>query len=49
MTILAAPPEAKRSLDVWGRTPMTIDVMRALKAEFDPTRVLNPGRFAGGI
>jgi glycolate oxidase FAD binding subunit len=48
-TVLAAPAEWKTGLDVWGRPPETIDIMRALKEQFDPARVLNPGRFAGGI
>jgi len=47
--MLGAPPAWKRGLDVWGRPPETLEVMRALKAQFDPKRVLNPGRFAGGI
>jgi glycolate oxidase FAD binding subunit len=47
--ILAAPPAWKTGLDVWGRPPETLDLMRALKAQFDPGRVLNPGRFAGRI
>jgi glycolate oxidase FAD binding subunit len=46
-TILAAPTTWKRGIDVWGRPPETLDVMRALKAQFDPALVLNPGRFAG--
>jgi glycolate oxidase FAD binding subunit len=49
VTVLAAPAEWKEGIDVWGATPETIDIMRALKAQFDPRRVLNPGRFAGGI
>ena len=49
VTILAAPAEWKREVDVWGRPPDALDVMRALKEQFDPHRVLNPGRFAGGI
>lgn len=49
VTILSAPADWKRGLDVWGRPPETLDVMRALKEQFDPQRVLNPGRFAGGI
>lgn len=49
VTILAAPPAWKRGLDVWGRTPETIDLMRSLKEQFDPHGVLNPGRFAGFI
>jgi glycolate oxidase FAD binding subunit len=47
ITILAAPPEWKRGLDVWGRLPDGFEVMRALRAEFDPKRTVNPGRFAG--
>lgn len=46
-TILVAPPEMKRGIDVWGRLPEGFEVMRALRAEFDPERTVNPGRFAG--
>jgi glycolate oxidase FAD binding subunit len=46
-TILAAPSAWKRGLDVWGRTPDGFAVMKALREEYDPTRTLNPGRFAG--
>lgn len=49
VTILAADPEAKRAIDVWGKTPGTLDLMKSLKDQFDPARVLNPGRFAGRI
>jgi glycolate oxidase FAD binding subunit len=47
VTILAAPPAWKRSLDVWGHLPDGFDVMRALRRQFDPHRTINPGRFAG--
>ena len=46
---LAADPEAKQSVDVWGKAPGTFDVMQSLKDQFDPAHVLNPGRFAGRI
>jgi hypothetical protein len=49
VTVMAAPPEFKRDIDIWGRVPETIGVMRALKAEFDPNGVLNPGRFVDRI
>jgi glycolate oxidase FAD binding subunit len=49
VTILAAPPTWKAGLDVWGTAPETLDLMRAMKDQFDPQRVLNPGRFAGHI
>jgi len=47
--VLSAPAALKRDIDVWGRAPETISVMHALKAEFDPKRVLNPGRFVDRI
>jgi len=49
VTVLAAPDDVKRSIDIWGDEPEAIDLMRRLKQEFDPKRVLNPGRFAGRI
>jgi glycolate oxidase FAD binding subunit len=49
VTVLSAPVELKREIDVWGRRPETVHVMRALKAEFDPNNVLNHGRFVDRI
>ncbi|HEU4370065.1 MAG TPA: FAD-binding oxidoreductase [Methylomirabilota bacterium] len=40
----------RSSVDAWGPVPPpALELMRALKQEFDPRRTLNPGRFAGGI
>lgn len=47
VTIIAAPPEWKTGIDVWGPMPEGFEVMRALRDQFDPGRVINPGRFAG--
>ena len=44
-----APTHVKETLDVWGETTSTIDTMRNLKRQYDPDRLLNPGRFMGGI
>jgi FAD/FMN-containing dehydrogenase len=30
---------------VWGYTPDSLDLMRALKARWDPRGLLNPGTF----
>jgi glycolate oxidase FAD binding subunit len=43
-----APPELARAVDVWG-TIAAVDLMRRVKARFDPNGTLNPGRFVGGI
>jgi glycolate oxidase FAD binding subunit len=45
----AAPAWAKPVRDVFGDPPDAIALVRALKQRFDPARVLNPGRFAGGL
>lgn len=33
------------TIDVWGRRPGGLETMRRIKREFDPTNMLNPGRF----
>jgi glycolate dehydrogenase FAD-binding subunit len=35
--------------DAFGPPPPALELMRALKARFDPARVLSPGRFVAGI
>jgi glycolate oxidase FAD binding subunit len=50
LVVHAAPPEVKQRVDVWGPVdPATFELMRRLKAEFDPKGTLNPGRFVGGL
>lgn len=44
-----APAWAKEGRDVFGARGDTLPLQRALKREFDPTRILNPGRFVGGL
>jgi glycolate oxidase FAD binding subunit len=48
-TVLAGAPALRAAVDAWGAVPGTIDAMRRLKAQFDPTNVLAPGRYVGGI
>ena len=44
------PTQAKRGFDVFGETASPqLEIMRRLKHEYDPDRLLNPGRFVGGI
>jgi glycolate oxidase FAD binding subunit len=46
--VLTAPPGARERLDLWGPVP-GLQLMRQVKAQFDPGRRFAPGRFAGGI
>lgn len=39
----------KQDLNVWGRPTSALEVMQRIKQKFDPARILNPGRFLGGI
>jgi glycolate oxidase FAD binding subunit len=42
--------ELRRTVDPWGPVePGSFALMRALRDEFDPGRVLNPGRYVGGL
>jgi glycolate oxidase FAD binding subunit len=46
--VLDAPAAVRDGLDMWGPVD-GLDLMRAVKAQFDPDRRLAPGRFVGGI
>ncbi len=43
----AAPTSIKANRDMFGDLGASGSIVRALKQQFDPTGVLNPGRFAG--
>ncbi len=43
------PEEAKEEANLWGTTGSDLPWMRAIKREWDPAGILNPGRFYGGI
>lgn len=46
--VLDAVPEVKAAVDSWGSVP-GLDLMRRVKQEFDPGRILAPGRYVGGM
>lgn len=48
VVVLEAPGDLKADLDVWGPVG-GLQLMRAVKAQFDPERRLAPGRFVEGI
>ena len=43
------PSAVKANIDVFGDVGTSIEIMRRIKQQYDPGRVLNPGRFAGRI
>jgi len=48
--VLDAPEEVRRALDPWGGPDGgTLELMRRVKARFDPTGACNPGVYVGGI
>jgi glycolate oxidase FAD binding subunit len=49
LVVAEAPLEAKRALDAWGPAGDALPLMRRVKERFDPSGLLAPGRFAGGI
>ncbi len=49
LVVTRCPPALKGTLSVWGPPPRDADLMRKVKAQFDPAGRFNPGRFTGGI
>jgi glycolate oxidase FAD binding subunit len=46
--VLSAPEPLRGELDLWGPVH-GLELMRRVKAGFDPRQLLSPGRFVGGI
>ena len=49
VVLLDAPADLKRDLDIWGLAPEAFFLMRRIKQQFDPQRLMNPGRFVGRL
>ncbi|HEX2230082.1 MAG TPA: FAD-binding oxidoreductase [Candidatus Binatia bacterium] len=49
VVLFAAPSGLKEGVDVWGPPPASHSLMRKIKQQFDPDRLLNPGRYIGRI
>ena len=49
MIVEMCPPDAKQAMDVFGRAPQSLPLMRALKERLDPNAVLSPGRSVGRL
>lgn len=48
LVVLDAREQVKQAVDIWGPVG-GLDLMRRVKAQFDPDHRLAPGRFVGGI
>jgi glycolate oxidase FAD binding subunit len=45
-----APAALRAAVDPWGPVPApSLSLMAAVKRQFDPGGILNPGRFVGGL
>ncbi len=47
--VVESRPSSLAGVDVWGRPGAPLALMRALKSQYDPHGILNPGRYVGGI
>lgn len=47
--VLQMPDSLRGKVNAWGPDPNALALMREIKRRFDPERILNPGRFVGGI
>jgi glycolate oxidase FAD binding subunit len=47
--IFTAPSALKSGINVWGESAPTLSLMQAIKNQFDPHGLLNPGRFVGNL
>ena len=49
LVVTQAPADGLGAFDPWGSSPPAMEIQRRLIAEFDPARVINPGRLPGGL
>lgn len=49
LTVQAGSPELKAAVDAWGPARADWGLMMEIKRQLDPNRVLNRGRFVGGL
>ena len=47
--VVDMPASLQSKIDRWGYQPEGLDLMRALKARWDPQGILNPGTFVHAI
>ncbi|MDF1508449.1 FAD-binding oxidoreductase [Robertmurraya sp. DFI.2.37] len=43
------PLKLRQEINVWGEEPSYFSLLKGIKEKIDPKKILNPGRFVGGI
>ena len=49
LVLVEAPDEVRAVVDPWGTPPSALALQARVIAEFDPARIINPGRLPGGL
>jgi glycolate oxidase FAD binding subunit len=49
LVVLRCPADVQPYVDIWGPIGDSLPLMTRIKDQFDPRRILNTGRFVGGI
>ena len=49
LVVTEAPAAVRHAVSTWGPPPENAEIMRKLKAAYDPQNTLSPGRFVAGI
>jgi FAD/FMN-containing dehydrogenase len=49
LVVQTAPTHVKGDLPTWGETGSDLPMMKRIKQQLDPSGVMNPGRFVGGL
>lgn len=49
LVVVDSPLDFLSDFDPWGEVPEGLEIQRRLIGQFDPARVINPGRLPGGI
>jgi glycolate oxidase FAD binding subunit len=49
LVVQGAPTHLKGDLPIWGETGSDLPMMKRIKQQLDPSGVMSPGRFVGGL
>jgi glycolate oxidase FAD binding subunit len=49
LVIQYAPADVKKRLSIWGELPSDFAVVKRVKEQVDPSGIMSPGRFVGGL